>query len=195
LFIGHENPEDPYDSLEEPRRVIESSDGVGTALTFVAAQPLVVSVPPFATQNFNGFSGTIEAITYPAGNTDVDFEEVGADIDTDYYSKWDAVDKKIEIPTWAYAFRVHLSRVSFGGTDTTGTHRGITIFQYMGNPQWTAAQGDLVDLAWVSPWIIRDENRRTGVQLQVAHDATSSIDVTADVFVEFLLGISDRLGS
>jgi hypothetical protein len=195
LFIGHTNPEDPYDSLEEPRKTIESSDGVGTALTFTNGQALVVSVPPFATQNFNGFSGSADAMTFAAGANPVDFEATGGTIDTDYYSKWVTLDKRVEIPEWAYAFRVHLSRVSFGGTDTTGTARGITIAQYMDNEQWTAADGALTDLTWISPWLIRDGNRGSGIELDVLHDATASIDVTFDVFVEFLLGISPRVGS
>lgn len=194
LFIGHENPEDPYDSLEEPRKTIESSDGVGVALTFTGSEAVTVSVPPFATQNFNGFSGYINAVSFADTHDPIDFGTDGT-VDTDYYSKWNAVDYQIDIPEWAYAFRVHLSRVSFGGTDTTGTYRGITVFQYMDNPQWTAADGDKVDLAWVSPWIVRDGNRADGVQLIVQHDATANVDVTCDVLVEFLLGISERIGS
>lgn len=193
LFIGHDNPEDPYDWLEEPRKTIESSDGVGVALTLAGAESVVVSVPPFATQNFNGFSGSIEALS--CGTSEViDFELSGV-VDTDYYSKWNAVDTMIDIPEWVYAFRVHLSRVSFGGTDTTGTYRGIALFQYMENPQWSAADGALTDLTWVSPWIVRDANRLEGVQLVVRHDATDDIDVTFDIFVEFLIGISERIGA
>jgi hypothetical protein len=174
-------------------QAIESSDGVNVALTLADTTPVTISVPPFATQNFNGFSGSIYAETFAAGTNNVDFGAVSATIDTDYYSKWDDTYKNIAIPTWAYAFRVHLSGVSFGN-DTTGTYRGLILGGYMDNPQWVAADGDKTRLCWVSPWIIRDGGIDESVALQVTHDATASIDVSCDFFLEFLLGISDRVG-
>jgi hypothetical protein len=172
--------------------VIDSSAGYETPLDYGTDlsenDEVTISAAPFPEQNFNGVHAEctdVVCTAHSTGDTALDYGVSGVSFVD--YARDEYATNGFDLPLWAHSFRVHVSNLDWG-SNTSGTYRTLQVGPGFCSKTWAAADGDETILEWTTPWLRHDQNINTSAVVTVVHDATASIDVSCNIWVEYLIG-------